>query len=174
MTTPAVPRVQTFIDLDKAAADTQIAEIGGMVDPSEYSRQPGLVYFYTFAAAKAERQVSKIKLQIEMAEANADTKIRDDARLAGEKMTADAIKAAVRKDNKVTRLDVDLLEAQEILATIKGVCNALSHKKDMLVMRGHMTRDEIKARLQVEDSLPDGMADRQARVKELLAKRSDA
>lgn len=147
------PRIQTFIDVDQAAKDVEINQIADVIDNDEFIRQPGRVFYYTAAAAKAERQVSKIKLQLEMAEAQADTRIRDEARQAGEKMTADAVKAAIRQDKTVTRLDIDLLDAQEVLATIKGVVSALSHKKDMLVMRGHMTRDEIKARLSVEGDL---------------------
>lgn len=162
-------KVETFIDPEKAVNDTNIATTGELIDNDEFIMQPGRVFYYTQQAAKAERQVSTIKLQLEMAEAAADTRIREEARAAGEKLTADQVKALVRKDPQVTKWDVALIKAQEVLATIKGVVTALNHKKDMLIIRGNMTRDEIKARLSVESELEVSRQARHERVKERVA-----
>ena len=177
MTTPTpTSAVQTYIDVDKAVADVTVKEIGGMVDPAEFSRQPGLVYYYTTCAARAERQLSSFKLRLEMAEAEASSEAREMLKAAGEKITVDLVKEEARRSTKVTKLDAQVIQAQEVLASIKGLCNALQHKKDMLVMRGHMTRDEIKARLNVDGELQvDVRADtraREAKVKELMAERA--
>lgn len=174
MSTPAptnTSAIDTFIDFDKAAKDVSIATIGEMVDVNEFNRQPGLVYYYTSAAAKAERQLSKFKLQLEMAEADAKAEATKELKDAGEKITVDAVAQLARKNRVVTKLDALVIQAKDVLDTIKGVCTALNHKKDMLVMRGHMTRDEVKARLSVESSLPDGISSKEARVAELLASR---
>jgi hypothetical protein len=171
-------RIQTFIDIERAAKEVAIANSGEIINDSEFFEQASRVFYYTGAVAKAERQVSVLKLQLEMAEAKALTTIRSDALKAGEKVpTEAALKALVRQDKTVTRLDIDLLDAQEVLSTIKGVVEALRHKKDMLVMRGHMSRDERKARQAIEGDLQDGTHDhvreRQARVRQGLASQKE-
>lgn len=145
--------VDNFIDPAKIVKDVEIASQGGFIPSDEYDRQPGLVFHYIAATAKAERQLSSLKLRLEMAEADAAERIRSEAAAAGEKMTVDAVKTAVRKDKNVTQYDIAVIKAQEVLTVIKGACTALQNKKDMLIMRGHQTRDEIKARLSVDGDL---------------------
>jgi hypothetical protein len=166
-------QVQTFIDPEKAAADVSIHETGGIVDPSEFLRQPGLVYYYVAAAAKAERQLSTLKLREDLAEAEAKAKAANDILDEGGKATVDAVKVRAASDRNFIAAQAAVIKAKEVLDSIKAVCEALRHKKDMLVMRGHMSRDEIKAKLSVEEDLQGGagasIADKQARLRKGLA-----
>lgn len=163
--------VDEFIDADKAVADVAINE-SELND--EFIRQPGLVFYYTAMKAKSERQLSSLKLRLEAREAQVATKVRTDAQAAGEKITEGGIAAKVRLHPTVIQLDQAIIKAKEVDRVIDGVISALRDKKDMLVMRGHMTRDEIKARLSVEEPLAaqiDGsVRGRDAQIKERLAK----
>lgn len=163
--------VENFIDPERAAKDTAIndGDLNG-----EFMKQAGLVYFYSSNVAKAERQVSTIKLRLEMKEAEIATQVREDAAAAGTKITEKGIEAAVSAHKDVAGLKARLIQAQEVLTVAKGVAEAMRHKRDMLVMRGHMDRDELKARIAVEGgALASGLGDRRAAVSERLAKISN-
>ena len=167
--------VDGFIDPTRASTDTQINSLDLH---GEIERQPGLVYYYTSLAAKAERQLSTFKLALEAKEADAAMKVRSEASAAGEKLTADMVKERVRKNSDVLALDKAVIKAREALDVAKGICEALRHKKDMLVMSGHLTRDEMKARLDVHESVAADSAqyirDKEVRTQARLAERRAA
>lgn len=166
-------QVQTFIDAEKAAADVSIHETGGIVDPAEFLRQPGLVYYYVASAARAERQLSTLKLREDLAEAEAKSKAANDLVAEGGKATVDAVKVRAASDRNFIAAQAAVIKAKEVLDTIRAVTEGLRHKKDMLVMRGHMSRDEIKAKLSVEEDLQGGagssIAEKQSRLRKGLA-----
>lgn len=165
--------VEEFIDPTKAAADVSIneAELN-----EEFIRQPGLVFYYTAMKAKSERQLSSLKLRLEAREAQVATKVRTEAAAAGEKITEAGVAAKVRLNNTIIQHDQAIIKAKEVDRVIDGIISALRDKKDMLVMRGHMTRDEIKARLSVEEPLAaridDSVRGRDNALKSHLANQS--
>lgn len=145
-TTPGPLAIKTFIDVDKATADVTMLESNLS---EEFVNQPGLFFYYASMFAKAERQHSDMKLRLEMTEAQAATKVRADMTTAGEKITEGAVKEKVRLEPIVARTEMALNEAKEVESTIKGLVEAFRHKKDMLIIRGNVSRDEFKAALTI-------------------------
>jgi hypothetical protein len=163
----AATAVDEFIDVTRA---TQDVNINSLDLHAEFDRQPGLIFYYISMHAKAERQHSTLKLRLEATEASVAGKIRTTAAGAvpPEKLTVDDLKARVRLNATVVNTEQQVIKAKEVMDVIKAVVEALRNKKDMLVIKGHMTRDEMKASLDVsEQSKADTGAyvrDRDARL----------
>jgi hypothetical protein len=167
-TTAPTIKVDEFIDAEKA---TNEVAVNGNDLQAEFIRQPGLVYYYTSLAAKAEAQHSSLKLKLEATEAQAATNIRNKALSDGEKLTADMVKERVRLVPQVVRVEQALIKAKEVETMLKGIVEALRHKRDSLTSLGLMTRDEMKARIAVEDgyaSRDQGAGSRAAAFQERL------
>ena len=174
-TAPAAPittttiKVDTFIDADKALRDVSMTE-NDLHDA--FIDQSGHFYYYASMYAKAERQMSNLKLRLELAEADAAGKIRAAAAEAGEKMTEGTCKERVRMQRSVLLLEMALIEAKEVESTIKGLVEAFRHKKDMLIVRGNISRDEFKAALSLGVGANDDVRSRDAMTKDRLAGRA--
>lgn len=161
--------VDQLIDPTKVVADMAINdnELN-----AEFVRQPGLIYYYASLQAKAERQHSELKLRLEAQEAHAATEVRKQALADGEKLTADMVKERVRLNPKVVKIEQLLIASKEVFDTVKAAVEGMRHKRDMLVIRGHTSRDEMRAGIEVRDSLAHhdyrGVADRDAAIKQRL------
>lgn len=143
-TTPNPLAVNRFIDADKAQADVTMQETNLS---EEFVNQPGLFYHYAAQYARAERQVADLKLRLKLTEAQAADAIRTAATAAGEKLTEAALKEKVQLNANVIKTEMALNDAKEVESTIKGLVEAFRHKKDMLIIRGNVSRDEFKANL---------------------------
>lgn len=163
-------KVDTLIDPDKALNDANINEA---TLNDEFIRQPGLFFYYVSQHARAEKQHASLKLSLEAVEAKAATKVRLAAQEAGEKLTADMVKERVRLHPTVVRTEQAVIDAKQVETILKGMVEAMRHKKDMLIVKGNMTRDELKARISVESGLAGNqnstVRDHDAAVKQRLA-----
>lgn len=142
--------VDPLIDPTKAASDCSIDDTNLN---AEFVRQPGLIYHYVSQQARAERQHSELKLRLEATEAQVATNVRKQALADGEKLTADMVKERVRLHPTVVKIEQQLIAAREVEAVCKAIVEGIRHKRDMLVIRGHMSRDEMRANIEVRDSL---------------------
>lgn len=142
--------VDEFIDVTRASQDVNINSLDLH---AEFDRQPGLIFYYISMHAKAERQHSTLKLRLEATEASVAGKIRSAAAAAvpPEKLTVDDLKGRVRLNATVVNTEQQVIKAKEVMDVIKAVVEALRNKKDMLVIKGHMTRDEMKAQLDLSE-----------------------
>lgn len=60
------------------------------------------------------------------------------------KLGVEAIKSLVNEDKRISELNKVLLNCEEIYGLMKGVCQTLDHKKDMLVQLSANKRMETK------------------------------
>jgi hypothetical protein len=156
--------VDQFVDVNRITKDVAI---NGVDLRGELERQPGLVYFYTSMTAKAERQYARLKLRLEATEAQVATNVRTDAAIRvddatgladPERLTAPQVVERVRLHPKVVAVEVALIDAKEVETVLKGVVQALRDKSQALTSLTNMTRDEIRAKLQVEADLQEKAA----------------
>ena len=162
--------VDTFIDADKASKDT---ETDALNIKGEVARQSGLTYYYTTKYAAAIRQAARLKLQLEIKEAQVAQEIRTQAATDGIKMTVDQVKDAVRVHKDTVALEVAKIDADEVEEVLKGIVAAIKDKSSNLITLTTLERDEIKANLLVDrdlnPSVNTSLATRDRHIKDSLA-----
>lgn len=147
---PAGPTVDEFIDPARIPADVTL----DLVNLSDaISRQPALTYYYATLVAKAERQVSTLKLQLEAKEAQAYSQIKEKALADGEKITEGGVASKVRQVPEILRLDQAIIRAQEVAACLRGASFALRDKAEMIKVSVQQQRMELQAKIDFDRSL---------------------
>lgn len=99
-------------------------------------QQPDLIYRVSKTIVERVSQRDAAKQDHNEAEALADAEVRRDAQIAEEKVTADAVKSAVR-------LHKDVIRAADKLAELTYRVNQWGALKEAFVARGHALRDLV-------------------------------
>ena len=73
-----------------------------------------------------------------------ESAVKKEARDNGPKLTAAAAEDLVNCDKDIQRLKVELIARKEIYLLLKGICDSISMKKDMLVQLSSNQRQETK------------------------------
>lgn len=149
------PKVEQFVDPTRIAADVQPVDRNFDSIGQELSRQSSLVYFYASLVAKAEKQLSSLKLTLEAVEAQVATNVRKEAATAGEKLTADMVKERVRLHPRTIAFEQAIIDAKEVETVLKGAFQAIRDKKDNLIALSHMSREEMRAAQSAEQEFQD-------------------
>ena len=162
-----------FIDPAKAITDCEV-NYGDL--NSEFVRQPGLIYHYASLQAQAERQHSELKLRLELTKAKVSSNVRAEATASGEKLTAAMVEERAGLHPQTVKVAQQLIAAKEVFDSVKAVVEGIRHKKDMLVIAGNTNRDEMKAKIELRDSLVHrdtyGVRDHAEAIKERMGKNS--
>lgn len=98
----------------------------------EFARFAGDYAYWLWNRAKAQTAVSRRKVELELARADARTRLRDQL----EKVKVDDAKAMVAEDALVQDAQDALINAELNEARISAIVEALRAKKDMLVSLG--------------------------------------
>lgn len=114
-----------------------------------FSQQASLFSYYAEKHAQAERQESRIKMTLDMREAQADRRIRKEAKAEGEKFTEPQIAKLVLLDPTVAKLNRDYIDAKQISAICKAAVEGFRHRRDMLIQLGADAREEKKGTLRM-------------------------
>lgn len=167
---PAALKVDEFVDVTKIAADVAIDEANLN---EEFVRQSGLIFHYIAQHARAEAQLASLKLRKDAVDAQIATNVRSRALADSEKLTVDMVKDRVRVHPTSLRYAQAIIKAEEVVGVIRAACDGMRHKKDMLVTKGHMTRDEMKANALIQGgSMAGDLRERDRLMKDRLGSRS--
>jgi hypothetical protein len=109
------------------------------------SEQPGRVAWWGSLVAKLARLVGGQRAEVERIRAQVATDARNGViPVAGGKITVDAVQETATLDARVRQAEDVLLEMQEKLDAAKAVCEALRHRKDVMVVDGNLQIAEIR------------------------------
>lgn len=99
----------------------------------EWLEQPLLMMRYTTKLADAKKEVMEIKDKIAVERAKLDRKIRKDPdKFKLEKITEAGVLSAIASQETYKKLNTELIEAMYEVDMIKGVVDAVQHRKDAL------------------------------------------
>jgi hypothetical protein len=139
---------------------------------SAMMQQASLFSHYGVLAAQASRQVDVVKLLLENTEAAVYKLLRDQAAVAGEKVTETQLEKLVSRHDRVISMKKSLNEAKRVEGITKTAVEAFRHRRDMLVQMGLISREEMKGELSIraksaaeqvrEDSIERVMARRRS------------
>jgi hypothetical protein len=97
--------------------------------------QPSLMFRYSKALAKAEKDVSLLKEKIGVEEARLDRDIRTNPtkyKIGDIKITEAVVSGTILVLPEIRKLRVDVIEAQYEVSMIKGAVDSVRQRKDML------------------------------------------
>jgi hypothetical protein len=99
----------------------------------EWVRQPGLYHKYALQLADAKRDFEQAKTAVDLAEASADSDIRERPQKYGiEKVTEAAVKATVAGHKAVKEAIAALHEARHKVDVLQAAVTTLDHRKKAL------------------------------------------
>jgi hypothetical protein len=140
-----VNEVKKFVDAEKIALDVTFSDLdltGAMM------KQASLFAYYAAQSARANHQVQKFKLLLDVQESKLDKEIREAAlEDGGKKITEAMIEKEIKRDARYVKARMNLLEAQQIADLAKDTLEALKQRRDMLVQIGVTMREERKGEL---------------------------
>lgn len=139
--------IHRFVSSDQIIADTSI---NGVLLHDAVVEQAALAAFYGELHAKATRQSSMLKLNLNAVEARIDAEIRGKAGDEGKKITEKAIEAAVNDDNRVKAARKALIVADEVRNTLFAACDAIRQRRDSLEILGRFQNEEMKGTLRIQ------------------------
>lgn len=138
----SIPTITKFYDEAQALKDARSYHPDMQVD---FMRQSGLYAYYSSLYAKAEAQYERLCHALERAEAQLDKHVRKARVDAGEKKpTNDEIKAEIIADPRIHGAKLLIVEAREQMTLLRGMCEALKQRCNMLVQLGAVSREELK------------------------------
>jgi len=155
--------VKDFIDAEQLKRD--LAYSDNDLD-SAMMQQASLFSHYGILAADAARQVDVIKMLLESTEAAVYKLERDKAAADGEKVTEALLDKRIARHSRVISMKKALNEAKRIEAVGKIAVESFRHRRDMLVQKGLISREEMKGELRI--------AERNARTDALDAQKDRA
>lgn len=176
MTTPSLYQVRDLIDVPQLKKDLAYSD-ANLSDAM--SQQSSLFSHYGVLAAQASSQVDTVKLLIETREAAVYQLLRNKAVLHSEKLTEMQLEKSVAREESVQALKRALIEAKRIEATAKTAVEAFRHRRDMLIQKGLISREEMKGDLRISAATAMNNArdasyeDTKARMMERVRARSD-
>lgn len=138
--------VKDFIDATQLKRDLAYSEadLG-----TAMSQQASLFAHYGQLAAQASHQVDVVKMLLESTEAAVYKLERDAAAKAGTKVTEVLLEKIVSRHSHVISMKKALNKAKQIEAMGKTAVEAFRHRRDMLVQRGLISREEMKGQLSI-------------------------
>lgn len=150
--TPAAkkPGLNFYIDTAKFKEETAVSDVN--LDDC-MMQQSSLRAYYGEQSARAEAQASRVKLQVEIAEAKLFNEVRillsSRAATSGEKVTEKMVENAVRMDDRYAAINNRLIEAESIAAVNKHLVESLKDRRDMIIQLGADRRDESKGQARI-------------------------
>lgn len=110
---------------------------------NEAEEQPTLFARIGFIAEEAIADANYLKRQLEIAKAEADSRIRRGAAAAGEKKpTEDEIKKAIVLDEDVQKAELDYLDADRVANLLVVVKQSFKDRRDLIVELMRNARQE--------------------------------
>ena len=116
---------------------------------SAMMQQASMFSHYGVLAAQASRQTDVVELLLENTEAAVYKILRDQAVVAGEKVTEAQLEKVIQRHPRVIAMKKSLNEARRVEATCKTAVEAFRHRRDMLVQMGLISREEMKGELTI-------------------------
>lgn len=137
---------------------------------SAMMQQASLFSHYGVLAAQASRQVDVVKLLLENTEAAVYKMLRDQAAVAGDKVTEAQLEKSVSRHDRVIAMKKSLNEAKRVEGITKTAVEAFRHRRDMLVQMGLISREEMKGELSIKAKTAAEMA-RESSIEAVMARR---
>jgi hypothetical protein len=146
------------IDVAQFKSETAVSDVN--LDKC-MMEQNSLRAYYGELAARAEAQASRVKVQVEIKEAELYDKHRKSLAATGEKVTEKAVENAVKLDPVWGAIKNRLIEAETIASINKSLVESLKDRRDMIIQLGADRRDEFKgqARVMAERELRERASD---------------
>lgn len=136
--------VKTFITAEQVKKDTSFSDTD--LD-TPMMQQASLFAHYSHLAALAAKQVDDLKLRQSIVESKLDKELRDEAAASGTKITESQLGKDIMRKREFVEVSMMVNEAKMIEGLIKGACEALRQKRDMLIQIGVGRREEMKGDL---------------------------
>lgn len=118
-------------------------DLGDLTD--EMIRQPSLVSYYINRVSEASLKLKNYRLTVEVFESALDRQIRDKALMKKEKLTETEIKSRMKSNDTWINHQRKINELESGVDQLKGIVEALKHKKDMLIQVGSNEREERRS-----------------------------
>ncbi len=165
--TKRMVNVEQFISAEQLSEDLQFSPVNlsdaMMTQASQFA-------YYAGVNAKAQHQVDRFKLKVEVLEAKLDKSIRDTAADEGKKTTDKSIMAEIKRNPAYVMIVKALNESKMVAALAKEGLEAWRHRKDMLIQLGAAQREEQKGELRM--NIGAAMSENSAALKERVNKRT--
>lgn len=143
-----VYNVRQFLDADRLRKDLSIS-------PADLNtaiiEQASIFAHYGMILADASRQVDVVELLLEQAEAAVYKLLRDQAAVAGEKITETMLEKQVVRHPRVVGFKRALNEAKRVESMCKTAVEAFRQRRDMLIQQGSTSREELKGELRIRE-----------------------
>lgn len=138
--------IHRFVSSAKIIEDT---DIEGSLLHDAVVEQSGLAAFYGGLHAKATRQASMLKMNVDAIIAKIDAEIREAAVKDGKKLTEKAIESQLDGDKRVLAARKALIVAEEVKDTLFAACMAIAQRRDTLEILGRFQNEEWKGTLRI-------------------------
>jgi hypothetical protein len=142
--TPIDPSTAERLVVDEAYAKECLDTPPAEALQEDFRRYSADLAWWGERLADARREVALVQLDVETEKAEADGRARESLASKG-KVTEDAVKAAVRADEKYVKAQKRLIDTEHFRDRITAIVDALKAKRDMLVGLGATFRAEIQA-----------------------------
>lgn len=126
------------------------------------SEQAGLYAWYSVAASKAHYQYERAKANAELISAQQSNVIREEAVVAGKKLTAPAVEAALVLSSPYQAAQLTMNKARQIHNHCRSIAESMEQRQQMLI--------QSCKRAELEISMTGRVLSRDQRVMNALAK----
>lgn len=157
--------IDRFIAADDIIKDTSL---NSMDLNDAFLNQAGLAAFYGSMYARAMGQAARLKLRRDVTYAKVSEKLREEHRLANNKITESQLTALVEKDPRSQAISEVYIAAMEIEQELRGAVEAIKNRRDMVIQLGATSREESKGTLRM--TMTKGISDRSEELKAKLAR----
>lgn len=139
-------RIRDFVDpvtirKDLAYSDNNLSDA--------MMQQASLFAHYGQLSAEALRQLEIAKLLLDQTEAAVYQQLRKDLLKAGEKVTEAMLEKLVSRSKRVIAMKQAVIEARRVESVAKTAMEAFRHRRDMLVQKGLISREEMKGEMRI-------------------------
>lgn len=163
--------VRNFVEPDQLKKDMgySLADLS-----TAMMQQSALFVHYGVQAAKASKQVSDVKMLLEVTESKVYRALRDQFAREGQKITEGMLSNAVATHASVIGMRKALNEAMQIESVAKTAVEGFRHRRDMLVQHGLISREEMKGEVSIKrrEAIADEAEAQKSRVLAMAARAS--
>lgn len=142
-------KLKKFIDGEHLDKDLTLSE-SNLTE--HFIEQAGLFAYYAKAAALAQHQCDKAKLNLELVTSTLDSAIRTELTEEKVKITEALIDNKIKVTSEYAEAQECYLNAKLVVALCKAAVDSMSQRKDMLVQVGAYSREEMKGSLRMVGS----------------------
>jgi len=118
---------------------------------AELIEQPGLFARYAFEMSKKKQEFDELELELDILEAETDKRVRNKFLANDEKISEKKVEMEIMVDPKIKELKREVIKVNSQYYILKGITQAYSQRKDLLISLCANLREEMKSDINLRE-----------------------